>query len=282
MYESMEELKNKGIEVSYSEKVAIPDFERVAAEYAEKGYDLIIGHTYEYQEPAVKVAPRYPNTYFAVTGGWQYAPNVAALGIWAHEGGYLAGMLGALISKTQKIGLIGAFDYAPSQVSFHEAYKLGAKAVKPDIKIVETWVGTWYDVALGYEAAKAQIDAGVDFLAISLSGPGMGAINAAKEKPGVYVVGAFVDMNELAPDTVITSNMWRATEGVMAIIQAIKEGKFEGKSYDFSMPQGASVLAPYHNLDSKIPADVKAKIEQARADIMSGKLVVPLIKSVPK
>lgn len=281
MYESMEALKKKdaSVEVSYAEKVAVPDFERVAAEYADKGYDLIIGHTYDYQESAVKVATRYPNTHFAITGGWQFAPNVCGLGIWAHEGGYLAGMLGALMTQTGKVGLIGGFDYAPSQYSFHEAFKLGAKSVNPDIDIVETWVGTWYDMAMGYEAANAQIDAGVDFMAISLSGPGLGAINAAKEHPGVYVVGAFVDMNDLAPDTVITSCVWSATDPVLAVIDDIKNGTFKGEDYPFGMPQGACSLAPFHGLDSKIPADVKAKIDQAGADIISGKLVVPLIKS---
>jgi basic membrane protein A len=286
-YESMQEIEKKpGFEVSYSENVDIPDFERVAIDYCRQGYDLIIAHTFDYQEPALKVAGNCPNTKIAVQGAWQFADNVAGLTVWPCEGGYLAGVLGGLMTKTNKLGLIGGFTYAPTQVCFHEAFKEGAKSVNPDVEVAETWTGTWYDVALGYEAANAQIDDGVDFIAISLSGPGFGAIDAAKDhnaKGGnkVYVVGAFVDMNARAPDTVITSTLWKTTQPTLKLINIIREGKFEGKNYEFFMADGATDLAPYHELASEIPQDVKDKVAQVRQDIIDGKIEVPIITESP-
>ncbi|MBI3764466.1 MAG: BMP family protein [Chloroflexi bacterium] len=286
-YESMKEIeKTPGVKVSYSENVAIPDFERVAGDYCRQGYDLIIAHTFDYQEPALKVAKTCPKTKFAVTGGWMFDTNVAGLGVWPCEGGYLAGVLGGLMTKTNKVGLIGGFNSAPTQVCFHEAFKQGVKSANANADIVETWTGTWYDVAIGYEAANAQIDNGVDFIAISLSGPGFGAIDAAKDHNAkgaskVYVVGAFVDMNSRAPDTVISSTIWLTTQPTLKLIDIIRQGKFEGKSYDFFMADGSTDLAPYHQLDSVVPQDVKDKVATARQDIVSGKLKVPIVMKAP-
>jgi basic membrane protein A len=288
VYDGAKKLEEvEGIEVAYAEKVGVPDFERVASDYAEQGYDLIVAHTFDYQEPALKVAEKYPDTNIAVVGGWMLTDNVVPVDVWTHENGYLAGMLGALMSTTGKIGLVGGFADAPSQVAFHEAFKIGARAADPEVEILETWTGTWYDVALGYEAATAQMDAGVDYIGLSLSGPGFGVIQAAQERnakgvePHVYVIGAFVDMNELAPDTVLTSTTREAFQPLLTLIEAIKDGTFGTKAYNFGMPDGAADLAPYHGLADKVPQDVKDKIEQTKQDIIQGKLVVPLISERP-
>lgn len=287
-YESMKEIaKTPGLQVSYSENVAIPDFERVAGDYCRQGYDLIIAHTFDYQTSALKVAKNCPNTKFAVQGAWMFDSNVAGLTVWPCEGGYLAGVLGGSLTKTNKLGLIGGFTYAPTQVCFHEAFKQGAKSVNPRVAISETWTGTWDDVAVGYEATNAQMDNGADFIAISLSGPGFGAINAAKDRNAkggnkVYVVGAFVDMNARAPDTVITSTLWKTTQPTLKLIDIIREGKFVGKNYEFFMADGSTDLAPYHQLENNIPSDVRNKVAQVRQDIISGKLKLPVIKEAPK
>ena len=287
-YESLQEIEGEpGIEVSYSENVGIPDFERVAGDYCRQGYGLIIAHTFDYQEPALNVAESCPDTKIAVQGGWMYADNVAGLTVWPCEGGYLAGVLGGLMTQTNKLGIIGGFAYAPTQVCVHEGFKEGARSVNPDVEFVETWTGTWDDVAIGYEAANAQIDGGVDFITISLSGPGFGAIDAAKDHNAgggdkVYVVGAFVDMNARAPDTVITSAVWLTTQPTLNMIDVIRQGQFEGKNYEYFMADGASDLAPYHGLEGDIPQDVKDKVADVRQQILDRTLKVPIITEAPE
>ena len=286
-YESMKVVDEMpGYEVSYSENVAIPDFERVAADYCRQNYDLIYAHTFDYQEPALKIAESCPNTIIAGQGFWEYSDNVVGMTVWPCESAYLAGVLGGLMTKTNKLGLIGGFAYAPTQVCVHEAFKLGALSVNPDAEFAETWTGTWYDVALGYEAASAMIDDGVDFINISLSGPGFGAIDAGKDHNAaggnkVYVVGAFVDMNSLAPDTVITSALWLTTEPTLKLLELVRKGEIEGKNYEFFMSDGATDLAPYHGLEDEIPQEVKDKVAEVRQAIIDGTLEVPIIKEVP-
>jgi len=266
-----------GYEVAYSEDVAVPDFERVAADYCQRGFDMVFAHTFEYQDPAVKMAPDYPDCHIVVHGGWETAPNVASLTVWTHEGAYLVGMLAGLLTESNKVGIIGGFEYAPTQKTQHEGFKAGVKAVNPDCEIMETWSGTWYDVSIGYEAAIAQIDAGADFIAISLSGPGFGAIEAAKERD-VLAAGAFVDMNELAPDNVVTSVLWKLKDPILKLAERIKDGTFEGKVYEFTMDDGSCDIAPYHGFEDKIPQEVKDRVAKARQAIIEGTLVVPFVK----
>jgi basic membrane protein A len=287
-YESMQVIDEMPeYDVTYSENVAIPDFERVALDYCRQNYDMIVAHTFDFQESALKAAESCPNTLIAGQGFWEFRDNVVGLDIWPCETAYLEGVLGGLMTKTNKLGLVGGFAYAPTQVCHHEAFKLGVHSVNPDAQISETWTGTWYDVALGYEAASAMIDDGVDFLSISLSGPGFGVIDAAKDHNAaggdkVYATGAFVDMNDLAPDTVITSALWKSTEPTLKLIQLFEDGQIEGKLYEFFMADGASDLAPYHGLADEIPQEVKDKVAEVRQQIIDGDLVVPLIKESPE
>jgi basic membrane protein A len=286
-YESLQAIDEQAdIAVAFSENVDIPDFERVAGDYCRQGYDLIVAHTFDFQEPALKVAENCGDTKIAVQGAWQFSDNVAGITVWPCEGGYLAGVLGGLMTQTNKLGLIGGFTYAPTQVCFHEAFKAGALSVNPDVTVAETWTGTWYDVAIGYEAGNAMIDDGVDFIAISLSGPGFGAIDAAKDhnaKGGdkVYAVGAFVDMYQRAPDTIITSTLWQTTEPTLNLINVIRAGQFEGKNYEYFMADGSTDLAPYHELEGDVPAEVQARVDAVRQEIINGTLEVPIITEAP-
>jgi basic membrane protein A len=263
------------IEVTYAEYVAIADFERVAGDYAAQGYDLIIGHTFDYSQAALAVADQYPNTYFLVYGAMEFRPNLAGYGVWGHEGLYCMGMLGAMLTETDKIGIVLSFKY-PVQLVEYNGFVSGAKAVNPNITVYATWTGTWYDVAKGYEAAISMIDDGVDFISIISSGPGIGAIDACEER-GKYVTGAFVDMYEFAPSAVVTSVVYYPYNAFLSIINAIREGTFEGKSYDFGMADGTIKLAPYHDFEDVIPQDVKDAIAETVQKIKLGTLKVPFI-----
>ena len=55
------------------------------------------------------------------------------------------------------------------------------------------------------------------------------------------------------------------------MIQDMLDGKFESKPYLFDFIQGGVALADYHGL---VPEDIQQKIEQAKQDILNGKIVV--------
>lgn len=267
------------IELSIAEDVSTADFERVATDFAEEDFDLIVGHTSDYVEPAIKVATAFPDVNFAVTGATDFLPNLAGLNNWGHQTSALAGALAAMMSESGTVGIIGGFA-SPTQFVYHEGFKFGVYLVNRDnleadpdaeqVGCLETFTGTWFDAALGYEAGIAQMDQGADWIYITLSGPGFGVIQAAEETRESKVIGSFVDMNEFAPDVVVTSVERRADAPFTAILDDIKNGTFTGKDYFFDHTNGGTALSPFHNFEDQIPDDVKARLDDLEQKIVSG------------
>lgn len=270
--------KNLGIKFSYSENVSVADAETAIRDYASQGYDLILAHSFNYGDAVKKVAKDYPAIKFGWATGIDSKENVTIYDWPAHQAGYLAGMLAASMSKTNKIGATGGFD-VPDVVRALEAYKLGAKAVKPDIKVFITYLNEWDDVAKGKEAVIAQIEQGADVVYCNGDGISFGCIQACKEKK-IYAIGGIADQNELAPDTVLTSTVLKVDTSIAGMIKDLEAGKFKDK-YLYDMIEGGVDMAPYHGLENKIPADTKKLLEKTKEDIMIKEFTVPdIIKPV--
>lgn len=264
-----------GCEISYSESISEPDMERVIREYASSGYNLIIGHGFTFQAALFAAAPDYPDTFFAWNDGYETLPNLSVYVTYPHEAGYLAGMLAAGMSETGIIGAQGGME-VPNVICGIEGYRLGAQVINPDIELLVVYIGTFTDTGKGREAALAMIDAGADVIYHSSSLAGTGAIEAG-EASGIYVIGDTDDQNSLGPETVITSVMVDHYVEILAMIEDAMAGNFGDEFYEFGLKDGASDIAPFHSLDSVVPQELKDQINQAREDILSGELVVPII-----
>src|SRR5215204_6982350 len=167
-------------EFEFKDNVAIPDIEATLRDYADKGYDLIIAHGFEWGEPAIKVGKDYPNTKFVVFTGLAKSTNVASIFPMQQEATYLLGALAAMMSKTGVIGFVGGERY-PNLVNIYEGYKQGAKDINPDIQVLATYLDDWDNPAKGRQAALSQINNGADLLLHVADTSGHGVIQAAKE-----------------------------------------------------------------------------------------------------
>jgi hypothetical protein len=196
------------------------------------------------------------------------------------EGTFLLGALGAMMSKTGTIAYVGGDQY-PNLINLFEGYKQGAKHINPEIKILGTYLGEWDNPAKGKEAGLAQINAGADLLFHVADTSGHGVIQAAKER-GLYAFGAVGDQSQLAPDTVLTSFVLDIDKAFDEATKMVVEDRFEGKIFKPGIEQekgssgdGIVFLAPFHDLDSEVPADVKARLEQLTQDVLDKKIAVP-------
>jgi len=289
MADSVQRLADEGkLEASFAEDVTPADFERVAGDYASQNYDLIIGHTSDFSEAALKVAAAYPDVKFGITGATTFLPNLAGLNNWTHNASAVAGYLAAKLTKTGTVGIIGAFAF-PTQFVAHEGFKFGVYKANQEtlranrdatqVNCLETFTNTWFDTALGFEAAQAQMDQGADYIYITASGAGFGVIQAAEQTQTAKVIGSFVDMNAFAPDVVVTSVERLADAPLAAMLYDIQTGRFVGKDYAFDLINGGTRLSPYHNFDSEIPQEVKDQVAAFQANIVAGKgaFIVPFV-----
>ena len=269
-----------GFETTIMENVDIAGSEAAFRQLAADGYDIIIGHGYQYGEPAAAVSKEFPDKYFLATEANSSSDNAASYVMACEQGAYIMGLLCASMSQTGTIGVIGGFEQ-PSITKELEAYKLAAKTVNPDIKVLEIYINSFVDTNLGYEAAMTMIDQGADVIYQVANQAGNGALKACEEK-GVYCCGNSYDQNSIAPDYVLSSTIYNMDQVMITAVSAIMDGTFQGGVYNLGMDKNVVEIADYHSLADKIPAEVQQLISDTCAQITSGELEVPVISTPTK
>jgi basic membrane lipoprotein Med (substrate-binding protein (PBP1-ABC) superfamily) len=186
-------------------------------------------------------------------------------------------MLAGGLTKTGTIGVVGGYP-VPEVNRLVNAFIAGAKSVNPDAKVLVSFINSWFDPAAAKEAALAQIDNGADILFAER----FGVIEAAQEK-GLFAFGNMSDQNSLAPDTVVSGPVWNMTPTVDYIVNQVTAKAYTAMDLkDFSMfAKGGASLAAFHNTESKIPADLLAKVKDAETQIKSGMLRVDIAEAQP-
>jgi|GEM_PF-6423178 len=127
--------------------------------YANQGYQLIIGHGFEYNAPGVELAKDFPKTVFVSSSGDGTAPNAGAFRFYLEQGCYLAGMMAGLMTKSGVVAMIGG-PKVPSIASTFKAFKAGAESVKPGIRVIETYTGQNADIAAAKRCRHRGCEAG--------------------------------------------------------------------------------------------------------------------------
>ncbi len=242
--------------------------------YAQQGYSLVIGHGYEYNEPAVKTAKDFPNTVFVSSSGSGSSANSGAFRFSLEESFYLAGMLAAELSKTGKIAMIGGPD-VPSIRSTFKAFRAGALAVKPSIEVKETFTGQNNDIAAAKQATLAAIGQGADYVIHQANAGAQGVFDACKEK-GVLAFGANLDQNDNSSGVVIASAVIVAQPAFVALANQVKNGTYKGGVIKMGMKEKAVDFVVNPKLSGKISPDQRARIDDATIQILSGALKVPM------
>lgn len=268
------------LQTAYSENVGIADGEAAFRDYAAQGYDLVIGHGFQFGEPAVRVSAQFPNTKFMAIESNVYSDNAASYVMACEEAGYLMGMLAASMSESGTIGIVGGFEQ-PSIVKVLEAYKIGAKAVNPSIRVLEAYVSSFTDVALGKEAALSMADQGADVLSHCANQAGTGVIKAAEER-GLLATGDSYDQNSIAPDTVMASTIYSVPALVLTAVEKVSTDTYEGGVFNLGMQDGVVDISGYNSFEDKIPQDIKDMVASTRQQIIDGSFTVPLIETRTK
>jgi basic membrane protein A len=280
-YEGLQAIKNEmGAEVSNQEAKSTAEIRDALRSYAQKDYNLVFGHGFEYNAPALEIGKDFPKTFFVTSSGSnkpedgsEAPPNVAAFRFYLEQGFYLAGMLAAGMSKTGTVAMIGGPD-VPSIRSTFKGFRAGAMAMNPKIKVIETFTGSGEDVAKAKQATLAAISEGADFVIHQANAAAQGVFDACKEK-GVHAIGANLNQNDNPSGAVIASAIINAQPAFLALAKEVKAGTFKGGVLLRGMESGAIdfVINPAHQ--SMIPEALLRKLEETKADIKAGKLVVP-------
>ena len=274
-YAELQNMKAAGHEAAYTENVEAAAIEENLRTYANEGYNLIIGHGFEFGDPVLLIADEYPDTYFFVTGKKPSADtvvpkNVCFVDSKYQEITYLIGMLAAGTSKTHCIGYIaGATN--PTQIAGYNAFIEGAKFMDPNCDVKAVITGTFTDPAKGQETAIAQIEAGADIIVQSASNTGLGAMEAAVGRK-VYVIGNGSGQEELYPDYVIATYFINTQAILSNCISMMENGQF-GDQWRPGIKENICQI-PYIN-ESIVSEETLAAFNQRKQEIIDGTFTVP-------
>ena len=259
-----------GVEVKYYESKTEADYAPNLETAVDEGYDLIFCVGFMMADTLAEVAESYPEQAFAIIDNDSVADNVTGVQFATEQCSYLVGVAAAKMSETNNIGfVIGAV--SPVMNTFGYGYYAGALDTNPDITIQAYNVNNFGDAAGGKAATISMYTNGADVVYHAAGGSGLGVIEAAKEQ-GKYAIGVDQDQAYLAPEAVITSAVKRVDNGVYNLCSAIAEGTLEAGTVYYDISSGAVDIAPTQDL---LTEDAIAAVEEARAKILSGEIVVP-------
>jgi len=238
---------------------------------AEKGASPIISVGFSQASAVEKVAKEFPKLNFVIVDMVVDLPNVQSVVFKEQEGSFLVGTMAALASKSGKVGFVGGMDI-PLIRKFECGYEQGAKFANPKAEVFQNMTGTtgaaWNDPARGGELAKAQFAKGADVVFAAAGGTGTGVYQAAKDS-GKLAIGVDSNQNHLQPGTMLTSMLKRVDVAVFNVSKTFKPGitvlGLKEGGVDYAMDEHNAKL---------VSADMKKKVEAAKADIISGKIKV--------
>lgn len=268
--------KETGITYREFEVTSPTQREQAIRNMAKRGANVVVGIGFAQAAAIEKAAKEFPNTKFAIIDMVVDLPNVRSVVFKEHEGSFLVGMAAAMASKTGKVGFVGGMDI-PLIRNFAAGYVEGAKYVNPNIEVFQNMTGTtpaaWNNPGKGAELAKSQFGRGADVIYAAAGGTGIGVYQAAADE-GKFAIGVDSNQNYLHPGTMLTSMIKRVDVAVYNAMKDAKDGKWSSGIRALGVAEsGVGWALDKHNR-GLITADMEARIEKARKDIISGKIKV--------
>lgn len=245
-------------------------------------YGLIADLEFSHADMLGKVAKDFPDVQFAIVNVVVDGPNVTSVVFKEHEGSYLAGVLAGLMTKTEnnpkinpanRIGFVGGTKSAGID-KFLIGYLEGARSVNPTVTFDIKYADSFGDAAKGQQIANQMYAEGTDIVYTVAGGTGAGVIQAAKDT-GHYAIGVDTDQDDIAKGFVLTSVIKRTDLAMANLVRDFGKGDLRGgRTVSYGLKEDGVGLSEMKHTKQDVPADVLAKVEAARADIVSGKVKV--------
>ena len=261
------------MEIAFTENMFnVADAAVAIRDYATDGNDIVIAHGTQYGNAMFDVAAEFPETTFAWgtavdIGADKGLSNVFAYEAKAQEGGYVNGVIAAMLSQSGVIGVVGPVEAGDAKL-YIDGFVNGVKATKPDTQVNVSYTGSFGDTALAAEAANTHVKAGADVLTGSAQQV-VGAIGVAAENQ-VYWFGTQSNQSSLAPEYVVANQVYDWTGVVKDMLALRQEGTVGGKAYALTLSDGLNVV---FNEQVTVAEDVKAAAQAAIDGIKDGSIV---------
>jgi basic membrane lipoprotein Med (substrate-binding protein (PBP1-ABC) superfamily) len=274
MYDALNRLKSQyNLDLQVSDNMfVVNDAAAAMRNYATSGVDLIVANGSQYGATVQALAKQFPNVTFAwgTAGDTFGLPNVFAYDTRADQGGYVQGVMAAMLTKSKVIGVVGPIAVGDGKL-YIDGFVAGVKAQDPTVKVRVNYIGSFSDVSLASEAARSFVSAGADVMT-GTAQMVVGAIGVCKAN-NIAWFGTQSNQASLAPQQVVSSQVYHWEVALKQILDEMRAGVKGGKAYDITLANGGEVIE--FNPDYNLPADVKAKAEETIKGIEDGSITLP-------
>ena len=256
--------------------------------------DIIVTVGFALANATEAAAKQNPEVDFAIVdnSSFEGVDNAKGLIFNTAQPAFMAGYLAAGMSQTGTVGTFGGAKY-PTVTIFMDGFAQGISYYNEqkggDVKLIGwdeakqdgQFVGgnnPFGDIPGGKNTASTLIAQGADII-LPVAGPaGLGALQAAQESGGkVNAIWVDTDGYVSAPEygsTIISSVEKGMDVAVFEAIKASLEGSFSSDPYVGTLDNDGVSLAPFHDFESKVSDELKAELEQIKADIISGAITI--------
>jgi basic membrane protein A len=277
------EFKIGGLDVEPNDSESNADKVQRLEQLAKAGYNPIIGVGFVYGPAVEEVSAKFPKTTFGIVDDESVkADNVADLVFHEEQASYLAGVAAAKATKKNRIGFIGGVDI-PLIHKFEAGFVQGAQSVNPKIKIEKQYLtqtpqeGGFSSPDKGKDAANGQIEAGADVIYHAAGLSGQGVIQTAAEHK-VWAIGVDSDQYKQSSlsqykDWILGSALKNVGGAVYELTKSVVEGKPLSGEVRGDLESGGVGFAD-SNPRYQAMKDVVAAVDQAKQDIIDGKVTV--------
>jgi basic membrane protein A and related proteins len=253
---------------------------------AEDGHDLIIAVGFLLAPAAIEAATKFPDQSFAGVdhfygkageedcekAGTCAVPNALGMQYPSEESGYLAGVVAALMTKSNTVSTVGGIKIPPVD-NWIAGFQQAVKDTKPNVKLLNAYSDDFEDLAKCKEIALDQINQGSDVVFQVAGKCGLGALDAACER-NVKAIGVDVDQSSQGP-CVVTSALKPLESSVFDLIEKFQNGDFEGGTnafYGVEQLPDATLLTEFQG---EVPENVKTAVEDAEEKLKAGTIDPP-------
>lgn len=280
-----------GVDAKFIESKQPTDYEKNIDAFATQNYDVIITVGFMMGDATAAKAKQYPKIKFAIidnefypTAGSAACPdtvkdcyadggltNVTSLMFQEDQVGFLAGVLAGGMTQTGTVCSVAGMEIPPV-VRYVVGYQNGAKWMKSDVNALNVYIPSFTDPAKGKETGVSMISQGCDVVFGVGGNTGNGGLLAAKEA-NLMAIGVDVDQYGTYPEVqsaLISSAMKNVDVAVFNFLKSVTDKSVKAGSVTANIQNGGVGLAPFHDWESKIPADVKAKIQEATDGLKNG------------
>jgi basic membrane protein A len=180
-------------------------------------------------------------------------------------------VLAALTTRTGVVGHMSGIRVTPG-LKGRAAYAAGVAATDPKVKLLTQFSGNQDDNALSRRLALAQMDAGADVIFTMLNAGRQGVTDACVERR-TRQIGNVIDWTQRQPQVFIGSAIANVSKAVLAAARDHAEGRWQGgviRQVGLEDPEAVRLaLAP------DVPAAVRDRLTQLKAEIVAGRIAIP-------